>query len=984
MRSDMPDKHGDILVTKSQMRVNKMGKQISPINILKQYFGYDSFKENQEKIIESILSGRDAFVLMPTGSGKSLCYQIPAMILSGVGIVISPLIALMEDQVKGLQENGVKAEYLSSTMDFKSANRAQRQAASGHLDLLYVAPERLVTENFTHFLKNVNIALFAIDEAHCVSQWGHDFRPEYLRISEVTQQFPNVSRLALTATADSVTRKDILEKLDLQKAVCFASSFDRPNIHYHVQVKQKDKTQLSQFIKHSHFGESGIVYVRTRKRTEQIATWLKDRGVSALPYHAGLDSQVRVENQKRFQENSVDVIVATIAFGLGINKPDVRFVAHLDLPASMEAYYQETGRAGRDGASADAWMVYSLSDVVAMNKLFELTPGNTDFKWIQRKKLDALLGYCEVTECRRKSLLAYFGESHEGNCRACDNCLQPMETWDGTVVAQKALSCVYRTKERFGAGYLIDVLLGEGNKRIVKFGHDRITTFGVGTELDKKEWHSIFRQLLSAGYLKIDVSRYGGFRLCEKSWPILRNEQQIQFRKDPLAEVKTPTRSIKSKSAVVMASDGDSGLFETLRSLRTKIAKKNSVPPYVVFHDRTLHAMASCLPRSLDEMRDVHGIGEAKLKKYGRQFLDAILAYKDTAVDPGLEPDAFTIGGEVMQQKGDRSGSAKSDILDTPSRCYSTSGLARKYDQPPAKLFTLLQKIDWIQRRNKSLVLTELGKENGGKYMNRGGTIQLCQDKGFWIVWPGDLLEREAFMGFMGDDRTIVSIPSKSIEKRVVCLANSRKYQGCCIAGKEISKSESKKWIRPVSSRKTGELESSEIRLKGGGSPKLLDIITLSTEKYSPHDYQTENYLNDRKTVWIKKGEFPLSGLREICDDVSRIWINGYDSSSGKNDKIPLDLANEKCESSLLLIKPQQLKIILESGLTYKRKIRTSFSYHETPYNFAVTDSFADAYYSGKPEGWYEIEKGDIYLCVSLGEPFEGFCYKLVAGIIGL
>ena len=430
-----------------------------PLTILKRFFGYDSFKENQEKIIESLLSGKDAFVLMPTGSGKSICYQIPAMIRSGVGIVVSPLIALMEDQVKGLQQNGVRAEYLNSTQDFKTASRVQRQVASGTVDIFYVAPERLLTENFQHFLQNIQIGLFAIDEAHCVSQWGHDFRPEYLRINKVTRQFSKVPRVALTATADSVTRKDILEKLDLQDAEHFVSSFDRPNIRYHVQVKQNDKNQLLSFIERSHRNESGIVYVRTRKRTETIAPWLQQKGVSALPYHAGLDSQVRFDNQKRFQENDVDVIVATIAFGLGIDKPDVRFVAHLDLPASMEAYYQETGRAGRDGQPADAWMVYSLSDVVAMNKLFELTLGNDEFKWIQRKKLDALLGYSELIECRRKSLLAYFGETYQADCKGCDNCLHPVKSWDGTVAAQKALSCVYRTGERFGAGYLIDVLL---------------------------------------------------------------------------------------------------------------------------------------------------------------------------------------------------------------------------------------------------------------------------------------------------------------------------------------------------------------------------------------------------------------------------------------------------------------------------------------------------------------------------------------------
>ena len=601
-----------------------------PIAILKRFFGYDSFKENQERIIESLLSGKDAFVLMPTGSGKSICYQIPAMIRPGVGIVISPLIALMEDQVKGLRQNGVRAEYLNSTLDLKTANKVQRQVASGNVDILYVAPERLLTENFQHFLKNIQIGLFAIDEAHCVSQWGHDFRPEYLRINEVTRQFSNVPRVALTATADSVTHKDILEKLDLQKAEHFVSSFDRPNIRYHVQVKHSDKNQLLSFIERSHPSESGIVYVRTRKRTETIASWLHEKGVSALPYHAGLDIEVRFDNQKRFLGNDVSVMVATIAFGLGIDKPDVRFVAHLDLPASMEAYYQETGRAGRDGQPADAWMVYSLSDVVAMNKLFELTPGNEAFKWIQRKKLDGLLGYCELIECRRKSLLAYFGETYQGDCQTCDNCLDPVKTWDGTVAAQKALSCVYRTGERFGAGYLTDVLLGKETERIVKFGHNRVSTFGIGNELDKLEWKSVFRQLLSAGYLKADLNSYGGLRLSEKSRSVLRKKQKILFRKDPFFEVKTRFSAIKSKTVKVIETEGDKGLFEKLRSLRTKIAKEIEMPPYVIFHDRTLHELVSYLPDSLDEMHGIHGIGEAKLKNYGQRFLEVILGHTNT------------------------------------------------------------------------------------------------------------------------------------------------------------------------------------------------------------------------------------------------------------------------------------------------------------------------------------------------------------------
>ncbi|HDI61019.1 MAG TPA: DNA helicase RecQ [Desulfobacteraceae bacterium] len=598
---------------------------VEPLAALEKYFGYDAFRDHQQEIIETVLGGYDAFVLMPTGSGKSICYQVPAIVASGVGIVISPLIALMEDQVKGLQANGVRAAYLNSTLSPREAARVQQRVAQGAVDLLYVAPERLLTRDFQQFLGRVEIALFAIDEAHCVSQWGHDFRPEYLRINEVTLRFARVPRLALTATADEITRRDILERLALKDARVFVSSFDRPNIRYRLQAKQRDKHQLRRFIESEHPRDPGIVYVRTRKRAEAVADFLDQAGIPALAYHAGLPSDVRLANQKRFQQNETRVIVATIAFGMGIDKPDVRFVAHLDLPSSMEAYYQETGRAGRDGKPADAWMIYSLADGIALRRLFEQSEGSDAFKRVLRKKLEALLGFCESIACRRQLLLGYFGEAYPGPCGNCDNCLDPPGTWDGTIAAQKALSCVYRTGQRFGAGHLINVLTGRATEAVRRWKHDRIKTFGVGRDLSKTAWESVYRQLLFRGYLSEISDGHGGFRLSQEGMTFLKNRDTIEFRSDPAGQEKG--RAVTARRSRQVQDDplADADLLAALKRYRTKVASENGVPPYVIFHDRTLIEISALKPRTLAELDGIHGIGEAKRSRYGKDIVAIVL-----------------------------------------------------------------------------------------------------------------------------------------------------------------------------------------------------------------------------------------------------------------------------------------------------------------------------------------------------------------------
>jgi ATP-dependent DNA helicase RecQ len=594
---------------------------------LKRIFGYPHFRQHQREVIDTLMDGRDAFVLMPTGGGKSICYQIPALLRDGVGIVISPLIALMQDQVAALRQNGARADFLNSSLPAAEAAAVAERAAAGDLDLLYVAPERLLSERFRRLLDRINPALFAIDEAHCVSQWGHDFRPEYLQIREVTRRFPKVPRIALTATADAATRSEILSKLDLPDAAVFVSSFDRPNIRYSVSLKNRGRRQLLDFIRTSHPDRSGIVYVRTRRKTEETAAWLTQNGVPALPYHAGLAAAMRQRHQHRFLKEPGQVVVATIAFGMGIDKPDVRYVAHLDLPASMEAYYQETGRAGRDGQPADAWMVYNLADVAGIRRLITASEADEGHRIRQLRKLESLLGYCETTDCRRRVLLGYFGEVLAAPCDNCDTCLIDVETFDGTIAAQKALSCVYRTGQRFGAVHLTDVLIGKSTPAVLSFRHDRLKTFGVGSDLSVSQWRSVLRQLLAAGLLEARLGDRAGFRLTPASWAVLKGDRSVQLRKDPPGGRKR-TGNRRQHSGQERLDADQRRLMERLKRLRLELAQESGVPPYVVFHDKTLLEMALVRPTDRPGLLAISGIGERKADRYGPAFLRFLRDHK--------------------------------------------------------------------------------------------------------------------------------------------------------------------------------------------------------------------------------------------------------------------------------------------------------------------------------------------------------------------
>ncbi|MGY3450068.1 DNA helicase RecQ [Bradyrhizobium sp. USDA 4353] len=607
--------------------------------VLHSVFGLPGFRGAQEKVVRHVAEGGNCLVLMPTGGGKSLCYQLPALLRKGCGIVVSPLIALMRDQVAGLLEAGVNAAVLNSTLSREEADEVERRLIAGDLDLLYVAPERLVTPRCLSLLERAEIALFAIDEAHCVSQWGHDFRPEYIGLSIIAERFPDVPRIALTATADELTRKEIAERLSLTDAPQFVASFDRPNIRYEIVDKHNGPAQLKAFIKERHPGDAGVVYCLSRAKVEDTAAALNEAGITAIPYHAGLDPAVRSRNQDRFINEDGVVVVATVAFGMGIDKPDVRFVAHLDLPKSIEAYYQETGRAGRDGKASTAWMAFGLSDIVQQRRMIDESTGAEAFKRMSIRKLDALVALAETAGCRRKLLLSYFGESPAAeNCGNCDNCVSPPKMRDGKVIAQKLLSCAYRTGQRFGAMHLIDVLVGRATERVKQFGHDQLSVFGIGREMNEKQWRAALRQLVAMGHLAPDSEAYGALKLTESSRGVLKGETPVMLREDTAS-----TRAIRSKSrrgelVARPAAAADAPLLASLRAWRSEIARKRGVPAYVVLHDSTIDGIASARPTTLGQLRDIPGIGDKKLEHYGDELLALINAARSAGA--GSPPDS--------------------------------------------------------------------------------------------------------------------------------------------------------------------------------------------------------------------------------------------------------------------------------------------------------------------------------------------------------
>jgi ATP-dependent DNA helicase RecQ len=596
----------------------------TPLAVLREIFGFDSFRGQQLAIIEHVIAGGDAVVLMPTGGGKSLCYQIPALLRPGLGVVVSPLIALMKDQVDALRQAGVRAAALHSRLPPGEAVEIEHAVRRAELDLLYISPERLVTPRCLDLLSRGRLALFAVDEAHCISQWGHDFRPEYQQLSVLKERFPGVPLLTLTATADAPTRRDIVAQLRLAEARVFAAGYDRPNLFYRVVTKLKPLEQLWRFLSVDHPDDAGIVYCLTRRAVEDTARWLEARGWRALPYHAGLADAARERNQERFLRDEGIVIVATVAFGMGIDKPNVRFVAHLDAPKNLEAYYQETGRAGRDGLPADAWMSYGIADVMNLLRLIESGEATPQQRRIERRKVEALVGYCETVSCRRQVLLGYFGEADHPPCGNCDNCRTPVPSWDGTIAAQKALSAIYRTGQRFGAHHLVDLLLGNATERVVRLRHNQLKTFGVGCELDRGGWLSVFRQLVAQGFIVPDLDGHGGLSLAPRAREILRGTAPVRFRLDPNVGKRRNTRPDRSPATANELDPTARAVWEALRAWRLDEARRQELPPYVIFHDSTLIEMARRRPISLRALASIPGIGTTKLDRYGNALIDVI------------------------------------------------------------------------------------------------------------------------------------------------------------------------------------------------------------------------------------------------------------------------------------------------------------------------------------------------------------------------
>jgi len=620
------------------------------LHVLKEVFGYDQFRAPQDEVINSVLGGKDVLVIMPTGGGKSLCYQLPSLLRSGTGIIVSPLIALMQDQVAALSQLGIRAACLNSSLDSVIQMEVEQALISRQIDLLYIAPERLMQPRTLALLQQADISLFAIDEAHCVSQWGHDFRPEYLKLAALGASFPHVPRIALTATADPRTQQEIVSRLGLIDADIYVQGFDRPNIRYRIAQKNRAREQLLQFIKSEHARDAGVVYCLSRKRVEETAAWLSDQGFTALPYHAGLSNELRQHNQHRFLTEESVIMVATVAFGMGIDKPNVRFVAHLDLPRSIEAYYQETGRAGRDGMPANAWMVYGLQDVIFLRQMLEGSQAAEQFKQIERQKLEAMLGFCEITTCRRQVLLSYFGEDDHQPCGNCDTCLEPVAQWDGTEAARQALSAVYRTGQRFGVNHVVDVLMGKRTDKVASEGHDKVSTWGIGKTLNKAQWRSVFRQLVGRGFLRVDPEGFGVLQLADICRPVLKGEQSLMLRED----IK-PAKTGQSKSRVPQSqlNSDDYQLWEVLKRLRKQLADNQDVPPYVIFHDATLMEMVMNRPATHQQLQRISGVGERKLSLYGDAFLEAIAEEatdKPSADQQALESVVLFQSGMTIDQ----------------------------------------------------------------------------------------------------------------------------------------------------------------------------------------------------------------------------------------------------------------------------------------------------------------------------------------------
>lgn len=951
-------------------------------HILKTIFGYDDFRPLQADIIENVLKKKDTLVIMPTGGGKSLCYQIPALIFPGLTIVVSPLISLMKDQVEQLGQMGAPATLLNSSLTIEEYRRNVKAVKEGAIKLLYMAPEALLRSNMLTLLSSLEVNCLTIDEAHCISEWGHDFRPEYRQIAEVRGRFPDAVCVALTATATPKVRDDIKTSLGFKVSDEFVGSFNRENLFIRVVSKYDPFAQTVEFIE-GFPGQSGIIYCFSRRQVDELYKALEDRGFSVRPYHAGMANKDRNQNQELFIRDDVQIMVATIAFGMGIDKPNVRFVVHYDMPKNIESYYQEIGRAGRDGLPAHCLLLFSYGDIQKIKHFINQKEGHE--QRVANIHLNALLGFMETEACRRTPLLSYFGEAYsKENCGMCDNCLiEEKDLKDITIAAQKFLSCAKRTGERFGAGHIIDVLRGSKAKKVLGFGHQHLSTYGIGEEFSKRQWFHLSRQFVRKK-LMVQNMEFGSLKLTEKARKVLRGEEEVLGR---LEEER-----VGRDTGIESEKEYDRDLFEILRKGRKRLADMSGVPPYVIFSDKSLVEMATYFPQTSTSLLDIHGVGAVKQEKYGPIFLEIIRTYcKDHQIDectkavrkkPSVTPVSIGKKRHVVIGELFNTGQTVGKIMeDFNIKRVTVFDHLFRYFQEGNNIIESddLLSLSTVSSKQKEFVLDrfeEFGIERLRPILDAlGGEVNYEELKILRLYYLG----REGIAG----NSHINPLHHEPFIKEIICLANSRKYSGRCVAGKEFFGNRVGGWVRPVGKRETGELSPKESSYWNGDSPALLDVIAIPLTRPDPHSYQTENYIVDTGE-WVRKHQFPLSDLLRLCDPVDSLWINGYQSNNGLNDRMPEETVKEKIRSSLLFIKPGEVSIIVEEGPNLLKRVRSRFTFAGSEYGLSVTDPVIENRYFNKDVGQYPINKTNLYLTISIGEPYEGYCYKLVAAVIGL
>lgn len=946
--------------------------------VLRTVFGYETFRPLQEEIIAHILWKKDALVVMPTGGGKSLCYQIPGMIFDGLTIVVSPLISLMKDQVDQLRESGVPAIFLNSTLSFEEYRENAGKLKRNEVKLLYTSPETLLAPRTLSLLTALNVDCVAIDEAHCISEWGHDFRPEYRQLAEVRTVFPDACCVALTATATHRVREDIRKCLNIRAQDEYVGSFNRPNLFLEVSLKTKPLNQTLALLD-QYPNESGIIYCATRCQTEDLHAALQRKGSSVRPYHAGLSEKERTENQDQFSRDDVRIIVATIAFGMGINKPNIRFVIHYDLPRSIDNYYQEIGRAGRDGLPAHCLLLFSYGDIHKVR--FFIEQKTKQEQTVANILLNRLMGFAETDICRRVPLLNYFGETDvPDRCGMCDNCRKgrdEKDLIDLTVPAQMFLSCVKRTDEIFGAGHIVNVLRGSNAQRIRKFRHEQLSTYGIGLAYSAKQWHHIARQLIQKGLLQNDYE-HGSLKLTPKAWHVLKGKETF------FGKLEEPE---KERSAVQKQQDGgtetfdfDAELFEILRAKRKEIADQANVPPYVIFHDRTLREMAFYYPQSKETLAAIYGVGSGKLEKYADAFLDIIREYGQARQRPEKQKSLTDAPAAPPEHEG----SLRHMVIgERFNEGRTIEQLAADFGIQPNTIIDYLcryQQNHFPLNRKYLLACSGLTDDQRNAALSSFGRLGTERLRPVYE----DLQEKISY-----DELKLLRLfllcgaPSCAEDRKTfVVLAASRKYGGFCIAGREWTEEKIGPWIRPVSRQENGELAAETIRLHHGRIPQYLDVITIETQGSDDHHYQKENVMIAEQHPWSWQCKLPPGTLPRLADDVDELWPSGFHSVNGINDRMPEESLREVNRPSLYLIRPNDFTLLVSDDFDGRKKVRARFLYRDTPYVFSVTDPGIERTYLMKEQGEYPLNAVNLYLTVSLGEPLNGFCYKLIAAVI--